>query len=473
MKQLVIGIVFDLSIRDLLPFFTSLRKCYSGDICIITPETNEQVLSFYKQYNVYVHKISPEQNMYKVRHYATKELLETKYQHVEKVFFTDVRDVFFFENIFSLPFQSELNFFCEPCLIKDCDFNKNWISSSYDESVSEQIREHFIICNGTIFGTRQGLLEYENVLIKEIENVGEKFVMDQPITNVLMYRDNAFDAELSYHEDGPIGTFHHDKHLTERDIFDNPVTVAHQYDRSKVLTEIVHRSLYFEGYDLTNKEIYLKCTKLFEQDEQLVNFRNFIARNNLGYGDNAHAYMWKELMKHLPEQFNFLEIGVYKGQILCLIKLLAKGANVYGISPLSAVGDKYTQYPDEDYLLAIQRLHDAFDVPFYAKNLFVGLSTSKAIQQQVKRVGLFDVVYVDGGHDFDTVVLDIDFAKEICKLGGFIVMDDASSYKDFDDVNVFQGFYDVSDAVQQLLVTDKDYVERLCVGHNRIFQKVC
>jgi hypothetical protein len=473
MKQLVIGIVFDLSIRDLLPFFTSLRKCYSGDICIITTETNEQILSFYKRYNVYVHQISTKQHMYKARHYVTRELLETKYKNIDQVFFTDVRDIFFFGNIFSLSFKHDLNFFCEPCLIKDCDFNKNWISSSYDDTVTKQIEQFFIICNGTIFGTRQGFLEYEKALIKEIEYIGEKFVMDQPITNVLMYRDNAFNAELFYHSDGPIGTFHHDKDLTERNIFNNPVTVAHQYDRSKVLTKIVQRSLYFENFNLPNKDIYLKCDYCFAQDNQLVKFREYITQNNLGYGDNAHIFMWKELINHLPKMFNFLEIGVYKGLILCLIKLLANNANVYGISPLSAVGDKYTQYAEENYSFLIQQLHEKFNVSFSLDNIFKGISTDEKIKQQVKEAGLFDVIYIDGGHDFDTVVSDINFSKQICRLNGFIVMDDASSYKDFETLNVFQGFYDVSDAVQQVLETDSNYVERLCVGHNRIFQKVC
>lgn len=472
MNQLVIGIVFNLTIRDLLPFFTSLRKCYSGDICIITSETNEQILSFYKRYNVYVHQISAEQNMYKARHYVTKELLETKYQSIDQVFFTDVRDVFFFENIFCLPFQHKLNFFCEPCLIKDCDFNKNWISGSYDEAVTEQIENQFIICNGTIFGTRQGIIEYEKVLLKEFEKVREKFIIDQPITNVLVYRDKAFDAKLFYHEDGPIGTFHHDKLLIKRNVLNNPVIIAHQYDRSKILTEIVQRSLYFEGFNLTNKEIYLKCIHWFEQDKQLVKFRKYITQNNYGYGDNVHALMWKELVTHLPKEFNFLEIGVYKGQILCLIKLLANNANVYGISPLSAVGVKYTQYGEEDYTFLIQQLHKQFNVSFSLDNIFKGLSTDEKIKQQAREVSLFDIIYIDGGHDFNTVVSDINFSKEICRLNGFIVMDDSSSYKDFENLNVFQGFYDVSDAVQQLLETDCNYVERLCVGHNRIFQKV-
>ena len=59
----------------------------------------------------------------------------------------------------------------------------------------------------------------------------------------------------------------------------------------------------------------------------------------------------------MPSNFKFLEIGVYRGRVLSLIKLLSnllnKNGQIWGITPLHDAGDKYSNYENIDYLNAI------------------------------------------------------------------------------------------------------------------------
>ena len=50
-------------------------------------------------------------------------------------------------------------------------------------------------------------------------------------------------------------------------------------------------------------------------------------------------------------------------------------------------------------------------------------------------------------------------------------MDDASTFLDF-KINIFKGHHEVSLAVNDHLQNDNNFIEKKCVGHNRIFKKV-
>lgn len=225
----------------------------------------------------------------------------------------------------------------------------------------------------------------------------------------------------------------------------------------------------------TDEEIYNLCKLEYSNDKNLHELRNFVILNKYGFGDNEHYVMWREIVKSLPENFNFLEIGVYKGQILCLVpmlsKLFNKTCNFLGVTPLNNIGDKYSQYENVDYSKSILNTFETFNISFdFQKNILCGLSTNEEIKNKLKK-NRFDVIYVDGGHEYNTVVSDILLSKEITNFGGLIITDDSSCYKDFGKLTIFKGHIDVCNAVKDYLETDSNYTEILCVGHNRVFKK--
>lgn len=222
-------------------------------------------------------------------------------------------------------------------------------------------------------------------------------------------------------------------------------------------------------------EIYNWCTLEYKNDPTLHELRNFVKNNNYGFCDDEHHVMWREIVKLLPNNFNFLEIGVYKGQILCLLPKLAKyfnkSCNFLGVTPLNTTGDKYSTYNNDNYAESILNIFKTFNIPFdITQNILCGLSTDDTIKTKLKNK-LFDVIYIDGGHDYDVVVSDIKLAKEILNKNGFIVTDDSSCYKNLYGLPIFTGHKDVCDAIKDVLEPDNEFVEVLCVGHNRVFKK--
>jgi len=233
----------------------------------------------------------------------------------------------------------------------------------------------------------------------------------------------------------------------------------------------------FEFFKNKNEvDLYNLCNSEYRSDDKLKLIREYVKQNSYGFVDDAHYVMWRELVKEMPSVFTFLEIGVFKGQILNLITFLNKkynkNASIYGVSPLSDAGDKYSTYDKVDYPKLVKGLFDKFSLPFdLDKQIIRGFSTDNSIKDEIKKIGPIDLIYVDGGHDYDTVVSDIALAKEITKNKGVIVFDDASCYKDLGGLPIFRGHKEVCDAIKDHMETDKNYEELSCVGHNRIFIK--
>lgn len=228
--------------------------------------------------------------------------------------------------------------------------------------------------------------------------------------------------------------------------------------------------------DKTDVEIYRTCTSEYAKDTELHDLREFIKSNNYGFCDDAHHVMWREVVRLLPDSFNFLEIGVFKGQILCLVPNLAKRfnkeCNFIGVTPMSNAGDKFSTYNDENYEELISQLFLKFDIDFDVNsNIIKGLSTDETVKDKLKNTP-FDVIYVDGGHDYETVVSDILLCKEILNINGYIVTDDSSCYKNLSGLPIFTGHVDVCNAIRDYLENDTNYVEIACVGHNRVFKRI-
>ena len=485
MKNLIIGIVFDLTIHQLTPFLVSARRYHTDNICIITPETDTQILELYKKYNVHVHitNISSDRHVaFKQRLEIINSLLKTTYSDINKVFFTDIRDVYFFGNIFDFDTTSNITFFAEPCLMVNCSINTRWYEMTYNLDEVNKVKDKVIICNGTILSTKDSMITYSELMLDQINKCN--YVMDQPITNYVIHNNLLTDYTILHHGKGPIGTFTHDAnmahcilndHKVYNKVDNSNVLVVHQYDRCPVLDKYITNCCFFEN-NLSNRDMYIHCTNLYNNDQQLIEFRKFIVENKFGYLDNEHSVMWDKLVHNLSNNFKFIEIGVYKGQVMTLIAMFCKKYNltgqIYGVSPLNGAGDKYTVYDDSNYLECIKTLHSKFNVPFNEDQIIRGLSTDDDIKNKVKSLGKFNIVYVDGGHDYETVVSDINLAKEICDKNGYIVMDDSSNFLTFDGLDIFKGHPEVSSATTDHLMTDVNFIEKSCVGHNRIFQKI-
>lgn len=224
-------------------------------------------------------------------------------------------------------------------------------------------------------------------------------------------------------------------------------------------------------------EVYSQFMDEYNQDPTLIEHRTYVENNNLGFGERPFHVVWRELVKLLPNKFRFLEIGVYKGQVLSLIPLLSKTyqkeVEFIGITPLSNHGDKYSSYDKTSYEDAIKSIFSKFDLSFdITKNILVGDSTTEDIKIKIKDTGTYDLIYIDGCHDYDCVVSDINLMKEISVKDSYIVFDDSSCHKNL-GTNLFKGHDDVCNAIRDLIETDVEtFEEIICVGHNRVFKRI-
>ena len=221
---------------------------------------------------------------------------------------------------------------------------------------------------------------------------------------------------------------------------------------------------------------YSECVRYFHSElpEEFRRHRQYfhnVQNNRRGYGESAFHTMWRLLLEKLRPA-NFLEIGVFRGQIISLVALWARleGASceVWGISPFSSAGDSVTAYrKDIDYYQDTLLNFDYFDLRH--PGLVRAYSTDPQAVEFI-RSRLWELIYIDGNHDYEVVRKDWQVCSESLKPGGVIVLDDAAlttKYKP--PIFASQGHPGPSRLAQEIDRTR--FRELLQVGHNRVFQK--
>ena len=235
------------------------------------------------------------------------------------------------------------------------------------------------------------------------------------------------------------------------------------------------------------KKISLNDLKLLNRNEIYFYFHNYfyfrskryIKKHRFyfrlykrGYGEDAFHAMWEFIIKTFRPR-NILEIGVYRGQTLTLFSLISKKENihseVFGISPMNDSDDSVSNYMNIDYESDIQNHHNHFslDKPKILKSLS---TDSEAINFIKSRK--WDLIYIDGSHDYSIVKKDISNSIPNLSKGGIIVLDDSSLFQDFNTDEfafpVFKGHKGPSKAFEEILKENKlNFL--FGVGHNNIF----
>lgn len=251
------GAAYGYKIEDLKPFVLSLRRHYNGEVLFITGQLDVQSQNFFNQHNIFTYELEHVyQNPREIqldRYLMYRDILEENFTDVERILITDVRDVMFQADPFGHEVKSQLEFFHEPASYDRCKCNGNWIATVFGHDRLEQIKDNLVICSGTTIGTRQGIVDYINIMIEEIEKVRARNIplfngIDQPIHANAIY-NNRFKDFMMYHNGrGPISTIHHQMILRIDRMGqllndDNTVVpIVHQWDRADRVKTVLEKT---------------------------------------------------------------------------------------------------------------------------------------------------------------------------------------------------------------------------------------
>ena len=193
-----------------------------------------------------------------------------------------------------------------------------------------------------------------------------------------------------------------------------------------------------------HKEIHESFIALVNNNPELKEHRDFVEQHIFGFGERSFLWLWKLIVHDMLLQFTFMEIGVFKGQILSLIELLAKyqykEAKRIGVTPLDNSGIGW----ESDYSKDIEFIHDKFGL---SKDYVIlkGSSVDPEIIKIAKSFKL-DILYIDGSHTFEDAASDIKNYAPLIKPGGYLVIDDCAC--DFSmPFGFFTGIVEVTNAV--------------------------
>ncbi len=206
--------------------------------------------------------------------------------------------------------------------------------------------------------------------------------------------------------------------------------------------------------------------------ETLREHRRYFSSNQRGFGEDAFHSMWFLLLREFKPT-NFLEIGVFRGQTISLVTLCSQlnsiPCKVWGISPFSGAEDSVSKFPQGlDYYSDTLANFDHFKLP--RPTLLRAYSTDP---DAVALIGSkqWDMIFIDGNHDYPIVKKDWEACAQHIKPGGVIVMDDSglmTSYRA--PLFSFAGWPGPSQIAKE--VDRTRFKEIMQVGHNRVFQRI-
>lgn len=218
-------------------------------------------------------------------------------------------------------------------------------------------------------------------------------------------------------------------------------------------------------YAYMNHYFNYKCPQIIR------NHRMYFEKDFRGFGEDAfHAAWWLLFSEFKPRYM--LEIGVYRGQVISLWALIGRQigykVSIHGISPFSPLADSVSTYlQDFDYKSDILNTFSYWKLD--SPTLIQALSSDPKAVSHIKN-NIWDIIYIDGSHDFNVVLADYKLCYKHLKIGGILVIDDASLDIDFKPPRFsFSGHPGPSRVAREY--ADKEMKFLGAVGHINIYQK--
>jgi len=171
-----------------------------------------------------------------------------------------------------------------------------------------------------------------------------------------------------------------------------------------------------------------------------------------------------------------LDIGVHTGQFSILPWLLAnhmgKHVKCCSVSPFDGTSDKYNLYSESNYLDIYMKMLREMKLPQEDFIRLRGLSQDERIIDYLTRRDMkFDLIFLDGSHDYDVIVEDIKFyALTRLRKSGIIIVSDACYFTTEISESHRHGHADVIRAVDELIDGNNRFEHLFDLTHLRVFR---
>ncbi len=206
-------------------------------------------------------------------------------------------------------------------------------------------------------------------------------------------------------------------------------------------------------------------TNCVNETPELKELRDYVEKNIWGFGERSFYWLWKLVIDEMENDFTFLEVGVFRGQTLALTAKVAEMANkiafIAGITPLNSTGGHW----ESDYEDDIKKIHDDFNLwnPVLMKSLSNNPDLLKSLEG-----GEFDIIYIDGGHEYETVKQDL--ANYTIMAKQYLIIDDCCN-----DIEMPQGYFagieSVTKAVNEWEATQTEFELMFNVMHVKLYKR--
>ena len=225
---------------------------------------------------------------------------------------------------------------------------------------------------------------------------------------------------------------------------------------------------------LTRDQQYAYCVHYFDHflPKSVLEHRRYFSQEGRGFGEDAFHAMWYLLFQEFRPR-RALEIGVYRGQTVTLWKLISRllgfECGIGCVSPFTSAGDEVSTYrPSLDYYQDVRANHDHFRLPL--PDFCREYSTSPVAREFIHRHE-WDLIYIDGNHDYDVAVQDWQVCSESVASNGIIVLDDSALETDYHPPRFATAGHPGPSRVARE-VSEQRFREILAAGHNRVFQRI-
>jgi predicted O-methyltransferase YrrM len=201
------------------------------------------------------------------------------------------------------------------------------------------------------------------------------------------------------------------------------------------------------------KNIFIKSKiKNEKKKHQIILSKKIISNDYF----SSSAFYFYNLLKKLPKNLKYLEIGSYEGNSALYVSTNFPNSNITCVD----LWEDVEEYKGKDFNI----IEKNFDL-----NL-KGLSNINKIKSTsddffIKNTIMYDFIYIDGNHKFDYVLRDCENALRFLNNDGFLVCDDYI-WDYYNDIKLNPCF-----AVNKFLKKNK--VKILLVSNSQIFfQKI-